>query len=265
MEFKKKTIIWEDNNEPPKDFIWVKSDENAYEFNYITRKWEKIMSSNGNDSEEDGNSENPDNQSLNINEIIAQLTERGMAETTLEPAPMSIIGQQLIGMSQFAQPIEVYGDSETAVAAMVFIDPSTATQSEEISPEDLVNLKYAVIYFSQDDLDKFEEQFSWQIKYYFDGDKFSRIGNVYLSNRICVDTKYPEKLYQNLSQEQDVALGNIRTVFNNTFINSTIESSLRASGYDIQVLLDDKRGILVLSKDSENKTYYTPIVYQDVS
>lgn len=59
MEFKKKTIIWEDNNEPPKNYIWVKSDGNAYEFNHTTRQWEKIMSSNGSDSGSgsDGNSD----------------------------------------------------------------------------------------------------------------------------------------------------------------------------------------------------------------
>ena len=47
MEYKKKTIIWEDNNEPPKNYIWVKSDGNAYEFNHTLRQWEKIMSSGG--------------------------------------------------------------------------------------------------------------------------------------------------------------------------------------------------------------------------
>ena len=28
----KKTIIWETNSEPPKNYIWVKSDGKAYEF-----------------------------------------------------------------------------------------------------------------------------------------------------------------------------------------------------------------------------------------
>ena len=57
MEFKKKTIIWEDNNEPPKNYVWVRSDENAYEFNNTTKQWEKVMSSNGSDSGDGGNSE----------------------------------------------------------------------------------------------------------------------------------------------------------------------------------------------------------------
>ena len=32
MEFKKKTIIWEDNTEPPKNYLWVKPDGKVYEF-----------------------------------------------------------------------------------------------------------------------------------------------------------------------------------------------------------------------------------------
>lgn len=39
MEFKKKTIIWEDNNEPPKDYIWAKKDGKFYEYSYATRSW----------------------------------------------------------------------------------------------------------------------------------------------------------------------------------------------------------------------------------
>lgn len=41
MEYKTKTIVWEDNNEPPKDYIWVKSDGKAYEFDYADRKWKE--------------------------------------------------------------------------------------------------------------------------------------------------------------------------------------------------------------------------------
>lgn len=47
MEFKKKTIIWEDNNEPPKDYIWIKSDGKAYEYSYSQRKWIESKSING--------------------------------------------------------------------------------------------------------------------------------------------------------------------------------------------------------------------------
>lgn len=50
MELKKKTLIWEENNEPPKNYIWVKSDGKAYEYNNSTRSWElsKTMSSASN-------------------------------------------------------------------------------------------------------------------------------------------------------------------------------------------------------------------------
>lgn len=34
MEFKKRTIIWENNNEHSKDCIWVKSDNKAYKYSY---------------------------------------------------------------------------------------------------------------------------------------------------------------------------------------------------------------------------------------
>lgn len=46
MEYKTKTIIWEDNNEPPKDYIWVKSNGKAYEFDYIDRKWKESKTIN---------------------------------------------------------------------------------------------------------------------------------------------------------------------------------------------------------------------------
>ena len=44
MEYKKRTIIWEDNSEPPKNYIWVKADNKPYEFNYYTHKWEESNS-----------------------------------------------------------------------------------------------------------------------------------------------------------------------------------------------------------------------------
>ncbi len=53
MDLKKKTIIWENNNEPPKDYIWIKSDGKAYEYSYSQRKWIESKSINGS-----GNSDN---------------------------------------------------------------------------------------------------------------------------------------------------------------------------------------------------------------
>lgn len=55
MEFKKKTIIWEVNNEPPKNYIWAKSDGKFYEYNYDKKDWEEsktIQTASSEESEE---------------------------------------------------------------------------------------------------------------------------------------------------------------------------------------------------------------------
>ena len=39
MKYKTKTIMWEDNNEPPKNYIWAKPDGKFYEYSYVTRSW----------------------------------------------------------------------------------------------------------------------------------------------------------------------------------------------------------------------------------
>lgn len=56
MEFKKKTIIWEDNNEPPKDYIWAKKDGKFYEYSYTTRSWieSKLIKIDGDAEGDDG-------------------------------------------------------------------------------------------------------------------------------------------------------------------------------------------------------------------
>lgn len=68
MEFKKKTIIWEDNNIPPKDYLWVKSDGKIYEFNNTTRQWQesKTLQLKGQDGSE---SETPSNISIDFSKI----------------------------------------------------------------------------------------------------------------------------------------------------------------------------------------------------
>lgn len=74
MEFKKKTIIWEDNNEPPKDYIWVKSDGKAYEFDYKDRKWvesKSISVESGDSGSGSGEGEGFDLNTI-INDYIIQ-------------------------------------------------------------------------------------------------------------------------------------------------------------------------------------------------
>ena len=36
---KKKTIIWEENSTPPRDYVWVKPDGKAYEYDYTNCVW----------------------------------------------------------------------------------------------------------------------------------------------------------------------------------------------------------------------------------
>lgn len=50
MEFKKKTIIWEDNTEPPKNYIWAKKDSKFYEYDYNVRDWVESTSINSSGS-----------------------------------------------------------------------------------------------------------------------------------------------------------------------------------------------------------------------
>lgn len=59
MEFKKKTIIWEDNNEPPKDYIWAKKDGKFYEYSYATRSWveSKLINAEESGGSDDGGGE----------------------------------------------------------------------------------------------------------------------------------------------------------------------------------------------------------------
>ena len=57
MEYKKKTIIWEDNNEPPKDYIWAKKDGKFYEYNYTVRDWVESSLISSGKSEDDSSSD----------------------------------------------------------------------------------------------------------------------------------------------------------------------------------------------------------------
>ena len=68
MEFKKKTIIWEDNNEPPKDYIWVKSDGKAYEYSYSQGKWieSKLIKTEESGGSGDGGGSDSESSLMNL-------------------------------------------------------------------------------------------------------------------------------------------------------------------------------------------------------
>ena len=74
MEFKKKTIIWESNSEPPKNYIWIKSDGKPYEYSYSQREWIESKSINTS-SNNDNNSEGDDGSvGSDSGMILAKLT-----------------------------------------------------------------------------------------------------------------------------------------------------------------------------------------------
>lgn len=78
MEFKKKTIIWEDNNEPPKDYIWAKKDGKFYEYDYVTRSWVESKSISG-ESEGSGSGSGVD-----INTILDNISIKDDLLTKLQ-------------------------------------------------------------------------------------------------------------------------------------------------------------------------------------
>lgn len=61
----KKTIIWESNSEPPKNYIWAKPDGSIVEYNENTKKWENSESIAG----ESSGSESTSSTSMIINTI----------------------------------------------------------------------------------------------------------------------------------------------------------------------------------------------------
>ena len=79
MELKKKTIIWEDNNEPPKDYIWIKSDGKAYEFDYNDRKWKESTSINVNNNGSDDDSSGGGSTEIDY-EAIYQFYKKKLVE-----------------------------------------------------------------------------------------------------------------------------------------------------------------------------------------
>jgi len=52
MEYKKKTIIWEDNNEPPKNYIWIKNGT-IWQFDKYLHKWVEYKKKDEDDEELD--------------------------------------------------------------------------------------------------------------------------------------------------------------------------------------------------------------------
>lgn len=83
MELKKKTIIWEDNNEPPKDYIWVKSDNKAYEYSIYENKWVETKSLSGGSSSEDGTNTQLEEITITENGVTTAEVGKGYSKITI--------------------------------------------------------------------------------------------------------------------------------------------------------------------------------------
>lgn len=189
MEFKKKTIIWEDNNEPPKNYIWVKSDGNAYEFNHTTRQWEKIMSSNGSHNSSSNNS---------IDEIVSfieGLENEGMVSS--EWMPIEYYDEMMRDVS--VAPYKTYGDKDTAFVFNTYFDPNTI----QPEPSGDLNIKYAVVFLSEEDYNK---GLGWKFDWCWYNGTFNPIGPDSNFCYFLAASEYPKILYRNLIEEIEPSL-----------------------------------------------------------
>lgn len=108
MEFKKKTIIWEDNSEPPKDYIWIKPDGKAYEFDYTDRIWKESKSiSAGTGS---GSGSNVELLTLNVTENGEYTPDEGKAYNKVN---VDVSGLSLETLMQKFNNFEMYIKPET--------------------------------------------------------------------------------------------------------------------------------------------------------
>ena len=127
MELKKKTMIWEDNTEPPKNYIWIKSDGKAYEFDYNDRKWKEsqIVSSidSGNGGGNSSNFQNVISKDWKICEIVPieqynsiTIPDDVIAEKNI-PDDSAVVA--LCSMEEFPdspKSLYIYGLTETEAA-----------------------------------------------------------------------------------------------------------------------------------------------------
>lgn len=130
MELKKKTIIWEDNTEPPKNYIWIKSDGKAYEFDYNDRKWKEsqiVSSINSGNAEGNGsNLENVISKDWNICDIVPieqynsmHIPDDVIAEENIpeDSTMVALCSMERRGGMVLPKSVYVFGLSETEVAA----------------------------------------------------------------------------------------------------------------------------------------------------
>ena len=257
MEFKKKTIIWEDNNEPPKSYIWAKPDGKFYEYN-TTKGWteSKLISSNGSSSE---------NVLSKFNEYKESLERDGYVFETsggeLELLPIETYNQM---KDQLPLNTTLYGNPETAASIAACIKPNSE------NPEDLESASYAIIFLSEEEANALEkdaiEKNSWNFDKVWGGNEFKSINPwSFNSNSELASTKLPS-MYENCMEHSIEELNtldlNAGTWFRGNAFNS-IKNVMIENGYNILILIDNNNSFdvntqIIVKVYNENETYYIP-------
>lgn len=104
----KKVIIWEENNEPPKNYIWVKPDGKAYEYDYISGSWKdseviKEIAAKSKDDEEPAEDPSEDQSQEYIEpNLVGWMSKEDMVHY------LDIDGDGTITISDWSTAIENY-------------------------------------------------------------------------------------------------------------------------------------------------------------
>lgn len=231
MDFKKKTIIWEDNNEPPKNYIWVKSDGNAYEFNHTTRQWEKIMSSNGSGSDDSENDE----------ELNAFMEFFDGLDDSLKNLPF-VCSMDEYNEEPLSEQNELFGNKDTASNALIFADTSSETPT------------YVTAFISDDLCNKLV---GWCFNYYSTGDGFSPIPFSSDRKSFFVADKLP-LLVEKCMVSNEIEITPTQEL---EFMYRILGSSASPSNYQhtlFPIISSSTDEYVIITFEENNKTYYAP-------
>ena len=143
MELKKKTIIWEDNNEPPKDYIWIKSDGKAYEFDYNDRKWKESTSINvNNNGSDDGGGGESDGGSQEELDFINQAVN--IIKNSINSSFISINGYNDNIKDEEPPELQKVGDENNADYVFIITAPNYDT-------DDADDVNYIALFLTEDE------------------------------------------------------------------------------------------------------------------
>lgn len=157
MEFKKKTIIWEDNNEPPKDYIWAKKDGKFYEYSYAVRGWveSKSISGESEGSDSGGSSEITLSQAFTkafrLDKKVAFRTNKWVYTDETIPLPdlaMSLAGDTYVMQQYFDRTKNLSDYDITVPNGSINFDDTVYEHTSEVSDSNCIIVPF----------DEFDEQ-----------------------------------------------------------------------------------------------------------